>query len=162
MLKKILSPSSCAQCRVCCVFDREDVWEIPTVSDELKEYILNNIDSAAVFDEKDGKRTFHMTFTDGEELSNCPMLTERGCMLGDNKPFDCRVWPFRIMRLDDKLLGITVSPVCETVSAMPLARLSEFLLGDGLADKMFAYAKENPYIIKPYIENYPVLSIKEG
>ena len=42
MLKKILSPLSCAQCRVCCVFDRDDCWEMPLVYPELAELINKN------------------------------------------------------------------------------------------------------------------------
>lgn len=35
MLKKVLSPSTCAACGFCCVFDREDSWELPFITDEL-------------------------------------------------------------------------------------------------------------------------------
>ena len=92
------------------------------------------------------------------------MLTEKGCALGDNKPFDCRVWPFRVNRISENLLGITVSPVCETVSALPVSKLSAFISKryneqGSLADIMLDYAKKHPYIIKPYIDGYPVLKI---
>ncbi len=86
---------------------------------------------------------------------------------GDKKPFDCRVWPFRVNRIADSILGITVSPVCETVSALPLSKLSAFLNekhdeSGSLADIMLDYAKKHPYIIKPYIDDYPVLKIIKG
>ena len=162
MLKKILNPSSCAECRVCCGFDREDVWEIPIISKELAEYIKSEVNPDVRLDKYENGYKFHMDFCDGEELSMCPMLSDNGCILKDNKPFDCRVWPMRVMRLSDNLVGITVSPVCETVSALPLSVLSDFLLGEeGLADKMLDYAEKNPEIIKPYIDGYPILKIKE-
>ena len=88
MLKKILSPQTCAKCRVCCVFDRSDIWEIPVISDELK----SKLSGKAEFVERDGVCTFAMPFKDGEELVSCPMLTGSGCALGDDKPFDCKVW----------------------------------------------------------------------
>lgn len=164
MLTKILSREACAGCRVCCGFDRDDVWEIPVISPETAAYIIDNIDKNAELEPfQDGYR-FVMHFTDGEELSYCPMLTDKGCILGDKKPFDCRVWPFRVNRISDGILGITVSPVCETVSALPLSKLSAFLnekydKRGSLADIMLDYAKKHPYIIKPYIDDYPVLKI---
>lgn len=162
MLKKILNPSSCAACRVCCGFDREDVWEIPIVTAELAEYIKKNIKSNVDLEPFGKEYKFKMKFTDGEELSYCPMLTENGCVLKDNKPFDCRIWPFRIMRISDDVIGITVSPVCETVSALPLSELTAFLLGEErMGEKIFEYAAKHPDAIKPYIDNYPILMVKK-
>lgn len=166
MLTKILNRESCAKCRVCCVFDRYDVWEIPVISSDTAEYIKKNIDKNAEFEPyQDGYR-FVMHFKDGEELTYCPMLTDKGCILGDKKPFDCKVWPFRVNRISDDILGITVSPVCETVSALPVSKLSTFINeeyyeNNSLADIMFDYANKHPYMIKPYIDGYPVLKIKK-
>lgn len=39
MLKKILSGEACAKCRLCCIFDRYDVWETPVFTAELCERI---------------------------------------------------------------------------------------------------------------------------
>ena len=39
MLRNILSPETCAKCRICCIFDKYDVWETPVVSAELYEKI---------------------------------------------------------------------------------------------------------------------------
>ena len=71
---------------------------------------------------------------------------------------------FRVNCISDGILGITVSPVCETVSALPVSKLSAFLNEKydergSLADIMLDYAKKHPYIIKPYIDDYPVLKI---
>ena len=32
---------------VCCVFDKDDIWEIPVISPETSEYIKKNIDENA-------------------------------------------------------------------------------------------------------------------
>lgn len=160
MLSKILSRAECAKCKVCCVFDRNDIWEIPIITDETAEY-LNQHGFDTELEQRGNAKVFSMEFKDGQELSYCPMLTSDGCKLGDNKPFDCRVWPFRVMRLEDDLLGITVSPVCETVSMLPLKTLSDLLLNDGLADKLFAYVKKYPAAVKPYEDNYPILCIRK-
>ena len=99
MLTEILSREACAKCRVCCVFDKDDIWEIPVISPETAEYIKKNIDENAELEPYEDGYRFVMHFKDGDELTYCPMLTENGCALGDNKPFDCRVWPFRVNRI---------------------------------------------------------------
>ena len=165
MLGKILSKESCANCRVCCIFDREDVWEMPLVSKELKAYITNRSDADVKLTPVGGEYRFDVEFKDGEELVSCPMLTDTGCSLGDNKPFDCRIWPFRIMRIKDNLCGITVSPVCECVSALSVAQLSDFLInhkhenGKALYEIIAGYAVIHTDIIKPYIDDYPILKL---
>lgn len=60
-----------------------------------------NIDENAELEPYEDGYRFVMHFKDGDELTYCPMLTEKGCALGDNKPFDCRVWPFRVNRISE-------------------------------------------------------------
>ncbi|MFR2154515.1 MAG: hypothetical protein ACLS48_07625 [[Eubacterium] siraeum] len=43
MLTEILSREACAKCRVCCVFDKDDIWEIPCYSAETAEYIKRTL-----------------------------------------------------------------------------------------------------------------------
>lgn len=157
MLKGLLSPSSCAACRVCCVFDREDCWEMPLIKPELAAIIEK--DHPEVKIRKTGVcGVFEADF--GEDgLAKCPMLTENGCKLGENKPFDCRIWPFRVMRKEN-LLFLTLSPVCETVSKLPVSAVSEF--AEKLSETVFAEARSNPEMIKDYIEGYPIFAVKEG
>lgn len=163
MLKKILSREACAACRVCCGFDREDIWEIPVITAETAEIIRQKLNNPPQLEDYEDGYRFVMKF-DNDGIAYCPMLTESGCLLGDKKPFDCRIWPFRINRISDELLGITVSPVCETVFALSLSKLSSFINerdseGISLADRMINYAKEHPYTIKPYIDDYPIIKL---
>ena len=159
MLKKILSGESCAKCRVCCVFDKSDQWEIPLISRELADYLEKNVKTGYTLKPYKNSFVFDMKY-DGDGLSRCPMLTEKGCLLGDSKPFDCRIWPFRVMKLDE-LLAITVSPVCDSVSSLPLKKLCEFLSG-GMGDTIFKAAEEYPDMIKDYIDGYPILAVKRA
>lgn len=78
MLTEILSRESCAKCRVCCVFDRDDVWEIPVVLPETADYIKKNIDKNAELEPYEDGYRFVMHFKDSEELTYCPMLTDKG------------------------------------------------------------------------------------
>ena len=158
MLKKILEPASCGKCRICCGFDESDKWEIPLVFEELRGYLTENYPDVKLI-ERGGEYVFDMKFN-GDEVIFCPMLTENGCKLGDKKPFDCRIWPFRVNDLDGKRV-ITVSPVCDTVSALPLSALCDFVSKDSFAKLLFDTAKAHPDMVKPYISGYPIVAVEE-
>lgn len=153
MLKSILDPASCGKCRICCGFNEDDKWEIPLIFGELKEYIEKNYPWKLT--PRGNEYVFDMEF-EGDKVVYCPALTENGCALGDNKPFDCRIWPFRVNDLNGKRV-ITVSPVCGTVSELPLKALSDFV-NSGFAEKLFEQARLHQDIVKPYINGYPILA----
>ncbi len=154
MLKKILSPKSCAECRLCCIFDSSDIWEMPVFSGETAEILRKSLPDTEFIPCGSGYilRTKEIS---GTEIISCPALTEKGCMLGDSKPFDCRIWPFRIMEIGGRR-AITVASICSEIYNRPLSQLVEFLR-EGTADAIFSYADEHPEIVKPYDEGYPVL-----
>lgn len=154
MLKKILSPESCAECRLCCVFDSSDIWEIPVFSHETAGIIREALPDTE-FIPYGGGYILKTEKLAGNELFTCPALTDKGCMLGDSKPFDCRIWPFRIMEIGGRR-AITVASICSEIYNRPLSQLVEFLK-EGTADMIFSYAAENPEIVKPYDSGYPVL-----
>lgn len=157
-LTKILSSESCGKCRVCCGFTREDIWEIPLIYAENRNAVEEML--GARLKSRGGEFVFGMEFNSKEgELSYCPALTENGCSLGELKPFDCSVWPFRVNALGDMRV-ITVSPVCETVFSLPLKTLSDFVNANGFADMLFDEARRHPDMIKPYIDGYPILAVK--
>ena len=157
MLKKILDPKSCGKCRICCGFDESDKWEIPLVFDELKRYVEAEYPDVKL-SPRGGEHVFDMEFN-GSEVVYCPMLTETGCILGDKKPFDCRIWPFRVNELDGRRV-ITVSPVCGVVSELPVKALTEFVQGD-FAQLLFSTAKEHPDMVKQYIDGYPIVAVEK-
>lgn len=161
MLGKILSKSSCARCRICCVFDKYDVWETPVITGELREKISGKFPRLK-FVSKGDAFIFNMedSWDEGEELFYCPALDrERGCTLGELKPFDCKVWPYRIMRLGESLV-ISIASICPEMFSRPLSELVS-LLDEGLAEKIFAQAEKCPEMIKPYEQGYPILKVKE-
>lgn len=157
MLSKILKSESCAKCRVCCGFVEEDKWEIPLIFGEFREKIEEKLGIALA--PRGGEYVFDMKF-DGDKLIYCPAASEHGCTLGELKPFDCLIWPFRVNSLGD-IRVITVSPVCGSVSDLPLKTLSEFVSADGFADKLFKTARDHPDIVKPYIGGYPIVAVEK-
>lgn len=155
MLKKILSPETCGKCRVCCVFDRDDIWEIPLISESLHKNISESRPELKMTGRGKNSYVFDMEFKD-DGLTYCPALSETGCTLGENKPFDCMIWPFRTMKKGDETV-ITISPVCESIDP---GNADVKALAEELAPIIFAEAEKNPDIIKEYIEGYPIAAIK--
>ena len=58
------------------------------------------------------------------------------------------------------MLLLTLSPVCETVSNLPVSKVAEF--AEGISGAIFEEAKRNPEMIKDYIEGYPIFAVKAG
>lgn len=167
MLKNIISPADCAQCRICCVFEKYELWDTPLISAELK----GRIEAAHPdfgFIEKGvlGSYIFNMAkFGIGDDTFRCPTLGEKGCTLGADKPFECRIFPFRLMKLGGYTM-ITVSPVCPAIADTPIRALIEELdrtyeYGLTLAEYMFCYGDDNPDVIKIYEQGYPVLKVRK-
>ncbi len=155
MLKKILSPETCGKCRVCCVFDRDDIWEIPLISKKLHQNISATRPELKMSERGESSYVFDMEFKDNG-LTYCPALSDTGCTLGENKPFDCMIWPFRAMKKGDDIV-ITISPVCSSVDPnSPDVKA----LAEELAPVIFSEAEKNPDIIKEYIDGYPIAAIK--
>lgn len=156
MIKDILNSQTCKECRVCCGFDESDKWEIPLIYSENRSEIESKLGAALV--PRGNEYVFDMEF-DGEKVVYCPALGENGCMLGELKPFDCSIWPFRVNKLGN-LRVITLSPVCHSVSDLPLNVLSEFVNRKGFAEKLFSEADKHPDMVKPYIDGYPILAVE--
>ena len=115
MLSSILKKSDCAECRFCCSFRRQSLWETPIFDQATVEKLrvlyptakfrpagkAASVTSAGTpassftFDISDQYKT-----NDPEEEAPCPFLeASRGCILPPElKPFDCSIWPFRAVR----------------------------------------------------------------
>lgn len=158
MLKEILRSSSCAECRLCCGFDENDKWEIPLIFSETRKKIEEKL--GVTLKKRGNEFVFDMEF-DGNKVIYCPAVGQNGCTLGELKPFDCLIWPFRVNDLNGTRV-ITVSPVCNTVSELPLKTLSEFVKKDGFSELLFKTAREHPDIVKPYIDGYPVIAAEQN
>lgn len=159
MLKNILHGSDCAACRICCVFDKYDLWETPILDGELKERVQDKYPEIE-FAQKGEGWIFRMNESE-DGLYYCPALDSKtGCRLGGDKPFDCKIWPYRVMTLGGRRV-ISMASICPTMYKKPLSDLCEELENGGLADKIFAFADEHPDIVKPYDNGYPILKVEK-
>lgn len=173
MLSSILSKNTCAACKFCCSFRRQSLWETPLFPPETAEK-LQKTNEYGVTGEfapaSDGARDAHESQNayrlvlennyrtdDPEEEVPCTFLDpERGCLLKpEDKPFDCSIWPLRIMDKGGKLV-IALTPTCPAIGAVPNQALID-LVKNGLGEQIFEYAKTHPYIVKEYREGFPVV-----
>lgn len=152
MLSSILKKSDCASCKFCCSFRRQSLWETPLFSKETAEK-LGKLFPAARF-RPVGKSSMTIDLSnlykteDPEEEAPCPFLdSKNGCLLPPElKPFDCSIWPFRAVRVENKIrVGLT--PTCPAINKVPQEKIVE-LLDSGLGKKILDYAASNPDIIK--------------
>lgn len=156
MLKKILPRTTCAACQLCCQFDASDIWELPVLPEEAVAAIQKYRPETA-FVPVGAEQTFAAPPLKGEELYACPVLTEHGCGLSEqDKPFDCKVWPFRLMRTENGAVCISISDLCTGVQLHEVEQLQAFLR-EGLAETMFTYAKAHPDHIHAWHDGYRVI-----
>jgi len=123
MINEILSREMCAKCKGCCVFDDSDAWEAPA---ELLP-----------------------TLTAG--LSVCTHLTKNGCELGLNKPIECAMYPFRVMRMGEVKV-IAVSKFCKAVTDLPLTKLLQFV--ESKQEEFLAAD-----VVRKYNDEYVILKV---
>ncbi|WP_290745823.1 hypothetical protein [Fibrobacter sp. UBA4309] len=158
MLSKILSKFSCAACKFCCSFRRQSLWETPLFPPEVVEKLSKPNEYGVVGEFRDGQIVLGGYKTDDpEEEVPCTFLDpHKGCILKpEDKPFDCSIWPLRIMNKKGRLV-IALTPTCPSIGALPSKALVD-LVQDGLAQKIFEYAKLHPEIIKEYREGFPII-----
>ena len=158
MLSSILSKTTCAACKFCCSFRRQSLWETPLFPPGVAEKLSKPNEYGVVGEFRDGQIILGGYRTDdSEEEVPCTFLDpQKGCILkAEDKPFDCSIWPLRIMDKGGKLV-IALTPTCPAIGAVPNQALIDLVKND-LGEHIFEYAKTHPYIIKEYREGFPVV-----
>ena len=162
MLSAILKKSDCASCKFCCSFRRQSLWETPVFSKEVAEQLKVAFPDAKF--RRVGKSSVTIDLeklyktNNPEEEVPCPFLdSKNGCCLPpDLKPFDCSIWPFRAVRIDQEKVCVALTPTCPSINKVPREKIIEFLKA-GLGEKILKYAELNPDIIKENSEFFLVL-----
>ncbi len=154
MLKDIFTPSDCARCKLCCNFHRDSAWESPFLPEELARRMRQ--EEIEVEKRKEGGWSFVYHFR-GSEAINCPKLdTNRGCTLSpEDKPFECRIWPLRIMKKDG-LLTIGKYRSCPAIEGEKGLKLNR-LVQDQLIDCLLNFVRQNPEAVRPFSSEYIIL-----
>lgn len=167
MLKEILRKEDCASCHFCCTFRRTSLWETPIFTGENIEAIDSDAsrDGSSLRKFSSGDQTYatydlsdkYLTDSPDEEAP-CPYLGEQGCLLNDEeKPWDCKIWPLRVMRKPDGEVVIALTPTCPSINKLDIEAVKAFVRTK-LQDDLFAYAASHPYLIKDYKAGFPILA----
>lgn len=162
MLSKILSKSECASCKFCCSFRRKSLWETPIFTKTEVEKIRKSFPKAKF--KTTGKSSFTFDISDQyktenpEEEALCPFLdSKKGCMLPtDLKPFDCKIWPLRAVKIEKDEIRIALTPTCPAVNKVPVKEIRR-LLDEGLEQTILNQAKKQPDIVKAYSDFFKLV-----
>ena len=102
IFSEIFNKNICKECKMCCKFGEDDLWDLPQFTcDEknrlslkhpnVKYKLYNNMYIPITI-----VRSHHHV---------CPFLDETtGCIIQNEKPIDCALWPFYIMKIGEDLV----------------------------------------------------------
>ena len=165
MLSGILKKEECAACRFCCSFRKTSLWETPIFTKENIDAIKANpnLDSDVLIEsEIDGliKATYDLSnnykTNDPNEEAPCPYLSETGCILSsEEKPWDCKIWPLRVMKKDGEIV-IAFTPTCPSTNKKEI-NIIKMYVKENLQESLIEYAKNHPYLIKEYRPDFPIV-----
>ena len=160
MLTSLLPPAACAACRLCCNFCQSSAWETPALEAELAQ----RLECAGVpLEQRGGARTFRLEFAseDPQECAFCPLLdSSAGCTLPrEQRPFECRLWPLRLMQDEAGHLVLACYTTCPGMAAVPREEL--LALAESLRPALLAHARRCPASVRPLHPNYCLLDTLE-
>lgn len=158
MLTHLFSPDACAHCRLCCNFHRRTAWETPALeAEDVERLRARNIPLTR---HTNGADTIALPFLSGdpEEVAPCPLLdTAQGCTLPrEERPFECRIWPLRLMQDTNGTLLIGCYDACPALTPSVQENLHAFATGD-LLPQLLQFAKDNPAAIRPLDPAYHIV-----
>lgn len=160
MLEQILTKEECAACRLCCKFDSYGLWQTPVICQELASRILQEYAPQIKFVRRDEHFLMKMEKEPEADLYNCPLLDdEHGCIMGSDKPFDCEIFPFRVMNLNGTKV-LTLSPECPVANKKCFDDVCTTALK--VAPYAFSTADAHPELVKPYIDDHPILAVEKS
>lgn len=155
MLSKFLSKTDCAKCRYCCIFDKNDIWEIPLFSEEevkRLKVIFPNIQFTP-----SQKEYIPSVLCIGQEMQ-CPFLNRKsGCELSEeDKPLECKLWPLRIMRRKNEYV-LAFEPSCQIMDMYSLDDIRCFVMENRIDMTVLEFALNNKNKVKEYRDNLPII-----
>lgn len=164
MLSKILSKEDCRRCQFCCAYRRKSLWETPLFEPEKAERLKKGFPEAKFREAKDGYVTLDLEeryqTDDPEEEAQC-WFNREGCALSpEDKPFDCAVWPFRVMKKDGETM-ITLDKDCPALAKLDPERIRAFLKEE-LGQKIWDHISGHPEAVQEYREHYEILEVRKN
>lgn len=156
--KLILNVEDCQACRRCCRFDPDEMEDAPTFNDKQKERAMRDFAEADIRFQQRGKLwQIMLQKIPGQEKYICPVFDAASarCRVYDYDIFDCRTWPYYIMRKDGRIV-MTLSPDCPVVNEKDREMLVRFAK-ETIGPRMIEAVKQNPDLITDYHGNAIIL-----
>lgn len=154
MIQKILNPQTCANCKICCNYSINSLWDIPGFTlKEYKQIITYYPQYKSISYCKNNLYYFKTIPTDNDKYL-CPFLADNGCTLGNNKPFKCAIWPFYVVKYKNNIY-LAQSDVCPN-----LQLISKQMLTNGLETTITKIKKiinQNPELIESYRPHFSLI-----
>ena len=87
----------CKKCRECCKFEKDEIYFAPLFTRGEIERLKNK---ASFKPYKNSDEIFQIELIKSGPIYVCPYLNNREhiCKIYENRPFDCKIWPFIFMK----------------------------------------------------------------
>lgn len=129
MIKEMLSPGECARCRECCVFEAGEAFALPVITDRVRDICRREFPLVRFAERPGGGYMFDIrSYADENGLCPCPVLTPKGCALGDEKPFECSIFPLRVCSDGDSVY-IVLDSACHVMAQKDTDMIKDYLRG---------------------------------
>jgi hypothetical protein len=149
MLEPLLTKSHCAACKKCCTFEAMELQDAPLFTSETREIVLRDIDPTAGFIPRGNMWQIELRRISGTDKYVCPVLdSAEGCRLGNQRPFDCRSFPFYVMRQGEEVV-LALSPICPVITESERVAIDR-VLDSGLLTSLIEEALTCPDTIADY------------
>lgn len=151
MITNILSRKTCAQCKYCCSYTDEDLWDAPGFTKEEFQELSKIYNFPAI----SHNNLYYLKMSKNEVGEyTCPLLTFNGCRLDTNKPFKCAIWPLYVVHYKNQI-AIAVSDVCPEIS-----KISDNKILNGITDlipTIEQIIQNHPELIEEYHNNFRII-----
>ncbi|MGE5280305.1 MAG: YkgJ family cysteine cluster protein [Deltaproteobacteria bacterium] len=164
-LRRFVPSDVCLRCSGCCRFaEAHSAWGPFFLFEEICEATQTNLLPSCLFTHPDAARGrgawINLVEGDGQYLCPCLAGDRHTCRIYDKRPFDCRLYPFLLVREKERFV-LAVDEKCPYVQEMmgrtafaeQVAYLADLFSGT----EGRAFLRANPDIIQDYPSDYRVL-----
>ncbi|TAM42613.1 YkgJ family cysteine cluster protein [bacterium] len=163
MIRQFVPQEFCLKCRSCCRFKEADsVWS-PCLLDEEMQGLVDRPGIPAVSISAD--RRIQVVVDPAGAGFICPFLnaSDNKCRIYDQRPFECRLYPFLINLRKGKVL-LTVDLNCpyviERINTPEMREYIAYISSYLNSPKQLKNLKDNPQIIQAYEEVREVAELR--
>jgi hypothetical protein len=160
LLNGIVTTADCMCCKMCCIFHDDDKIDAPLFTEAQRDEVSESEYGVKVtFSERDNNMWQVDLIDRGDGSYVCPLLEQQyhTCNAREVDCFDCRTWPFYVMRKVDGQTVLTVSLDCPVVGPRLQSPGVQTQISQNLIPYMIRYASQNPGVVAEFRPETTVL-----